>query len=107
MGYRWNTNRLDLLNKRVPQLDQDNTPVTASATVRNGDVVVCTNTSAITITLPIAPDLNSRIEVIRAGTGAVTIGGNGETILGETTQTIPLQYDSANMLYTNSGWLLV
>jgi len=104
--YRWPTARLDLLNKRVPQLDQENTPTTASGTARNGDTLVCTNTSAVTITLPASPALNSRISVIRAGTGAVTISGNGETILGESTQSMPSQYDAADMVYTSTGWLL-
>lgn len=106
MSYRWPTARLDLLNGRVPQLDQENTPTTGSATVRQGDTIICTNTSAITITLPLSPKVNNRVTVIRAGTGAVTINGNGETILGETTQVMPMQYDAADMVFTSADWLL-
>ena len=106
MGYRWPNARLDLLNKRVPQLDQENTPITGDTTARNGDVLTCANTTAITITLPASPDLNSRVTVIRTGVGAVTIDGNGELILGEETQDMPSVYDAADMIFTSEDWVL-
>ena len=106
MGYRWPNARLDLLNKRVPQLDQENTPITGDTTARHGDVLTCTNTTAITITLPASPDLNSRVTVIRTGVGAVTIDGNGELILGKETQGMPSVYDAADMIFTSEDWVL-
>jgi len=106
MGYRWPNARLDLLNKRVPQLDQENAPTTGDVTARQGDIIVCTNTTAITVTLPADPPLNARVTVIRASTGEVTIDGNGELILGETTQSMPLPCDAADLVFTTEGWLL-
>lgn len=87
-------------------MDQDNAPTTASVIARIGDTYDCTNTSAITITLPADPPVNGRISIIRAGTGAVTIDGNGETITGETTQILPSQYDAADLVYGSTEWLL-
>ena len=104
--YRWPTARIDLLNGRVPQQSERNSPATGDVVAMPGQMVVCTNATAITVTLPADPKLADRVTVIRASTGGVTIDGNGETILGETTQTLALQCDAADLVYTTTGWLL-
>ena len=104
MPYRWKDARLDLLNSRVAQADDT---VTGDVTAVAGQLVVCTNTTAITVTLPASPTANTRVGVVRAGTGAVTVDGNGETIIGATTQTLPLQYDAMQLVYFNDEWLVI
>ena len=69
------------------------------------EIVICTNTSAITITMPLHYE-EAQATVIRGGTGGVTIDGNGTNIVGEATQAIPLQYDAAHMFGTSTEWAL-
>lgn len=69
------------------------------------EIVVCNNTSAITVTLQTLVE-GQQVSVTRAGTGAVTIDGNGSTIIGESTQSLPDQYDVANMTATTVEWVL-
>ena len=64
------------------------------------ETVICTNTSNITITLPTVVE-GQEVIVNRKGTGGVTISGS---ILGESSQVIPLQYDSAHLLALSSDW---
>ena len=84
------------------------TEVTADYTTTGSydqEIVICNNTSAITITLQLLI-AEKRVTVIRAGTGAVTIDGDGATITGVSTQTLPLQYDAADMTASSVEWLL-
>jgi hypothetical protein len=69
------------------------------------EIVVCTNTTAITITLQDRVE-NDRVTIIRGGIGGVTVDGNGETIIGESTQNMPRQYDAADLVATSSEWVL-
>lgn len=94
------------LSTLIPQVDTTVSPVTANTTALPGDVIVCTNTADIVISLPLTPDVNSRVSVARAGTGGVTVSGNGEVILGEVSQVMPQQWDMADMMYTSVGWVL-
>lgn len=55
--------------------------------------LLCTNTSSITITHTNKPKDKSHLIVVRAGSGAVSISGNGKTINGLTSQNLPSQYD--------------
>ena len=67
------------------------------------EIVTCTNTTAITITMPTHVE-DKQVTVIRGGTGAVTIAGNGTNIVGSANQTLPLQHDAAHMFGKVSEW---
>tara|TARA_R100000049_G_C1886119_1_gene40803 strand:+ start:145 stop:546 length:402 start_codon:yes stop_codon:yes gene_type:complete len=69
------------------------------------EIVNCTNTTTITITLQDRVE-NDRVTIIRGGIGGVTVDGNGETIIGESTQNMPRQYDAADLVATSSEWVL-
>jgi hypothetical protein len=71
----------------------------------SNSVIVCNNTSLITITLPTLVE-GYRVTVIRAGIGAVNIDGAGTDITGEPTQAMPSQYDAADMFATAIEWVL-
>lgn len=68
------------------------------------EVVNCINTTAITITLQdrVADD---QVSIIRGGTGAVLLDGNGSNITGEATQNMPRQYDRADLIATSVEWV--
>lgn len=67
--------------------------------------LVCTNTTAITVTLT-GFTTGAEVQVIRAD-GPVTIDGDGTLINGQATQVMPLQWDAANMVLTSVGWVAV
>jgi len=94
----------DVIHRLISGFQQ---PVTADyQTTGNHDweVVICNNTSDITITLhPLIE--GDKVSVIRANTGAVTIDGNGFTIIGESTQAIALQYDAPLLVASKTEWL--
>jgi len=69
------------------------------------EIVVCNNTVDITITLQSLTS-DAQVSVTRAGTGGVTIDGNGATIIGESTQEMPDQYDVANLTGSSVEWVL-
>ena len=85
---------------------QTETTVSYSTTGKyQHEIVVCTNTSGITITMQAIVE-GKEVTVIRAGTGAVTVDGNGTNITGAATQVIPVQYDAPHMIATSSEWVL-
>jgi hypothetical protein len=69
------------------------------------EIVVCTNTTAITITLQTLVE-KALVTVIRAGTGAVTVDGGSSNIQGQATQNMPRQYDAASMVASSTEWVL-
>lgn len=71
------------------------------------EIIICNNTMGtdITITLQTLTP-NDRITVVRAGKGKVTVDGAGSTIIGETTQVIPAQYDAADLVASETEWVL-
>jgi len=64
-----------------------------------GDIIVCTNTSSINITLPSA-QRDDMIEVKRRGSEVVVIG----TIDGLTNKTINVLNYSMRLVYNGTGW---
>lgn len=86
------------------------TTITTSTTLTTLQTVVLCNAAsgAITVTLPAASGNDGRhyhVKKIDSSGNAITIDGNGsETIDGETTQVITLQYNSLNLVCDGSGW---
>lgn len=88
------------------------TTVTANTTLnRTHEVVLCNATSgAITITLPpAATDTRGYfIKKIDSSANAVTIDGDGaETIEGETTLVVSLQYDCPQLVSDGTEWWVI
>lgn len=69
------------------------------------EIVNCINTVAITIALQTLFE-GQRVRIIRAGTGAVTVNGNGATIIGENTQVMRKQYNDFDLVATSVEWVL-
>lgn len=93
---------------------QVSTATSYTVTGQNGhEIVTCTNASGVDITITLATLAEKdEVTVIRKGAGVknaggVTIDGNGATILGESTQTLPLQYDAPHMLALSDEWGLI
>jgi len=90
--------------RRTPEQHE----VTADHTVTgefNHEIVVCTNTVDITVTMPGLTE-GLQVTVIRAGTGGVTVDGDGTNIIGAATQILGAQYDAPHMIGSSSEWLL-
>lgn len=117
--YRDTANSSDLYIKDVDEIARDKTkgwklianPVetitTASVTSLGltNELIICNNTSAITITLH-ELSLGGRVSVVRANTGAVAIDGGGANIIGRSKITLLSRYDVANMFALDSEWVL-
>lgn len=69
------------------------------------ETVICNNTSAVTVTLPARTE-GARVTVIRAGTGAVTINGDGTNIVGSATKALATQYDADELIASSTEWVL-
>jgi hypothetical protein len=69
------------------------------------ETVVCTNTTPITITLQTLAE-SERVTVVRAGTGAVRVDGDGATIIGNAIQNMPSRYDAADLMASDTEWVL-
>jgi hypothetical protein len=76
-------------------------------------VLLMTNTSAATLTIPtnasVAFPIGTQIGILRNGTGTVTFGGSGVTILSDASKkSIKAQYTAAALLKTGTDtWQLV
>lgn len=85
----------------------------ASYTTTGGaawEVVVCTNTGSITISLHSNPKDGDQVTVKRQNTGAVTVDTAGsETIDGAASKSIASQYDFLTVVYTDAGseWSII
>lgn len=87
---------------------------TTSKTLTTADIgktVVCYNTSAITITVPAGFPLGAEFEIVRRGTGAVTIAAESGTgiVSTETARTIKNQYGVVclkKIFESEDKWLL-
>lgn len=69
------------------------------------EIVICNNTTPITVTLHtlVATD---RVSVVRANTGPVTVDGNGFNIVGDSTLVLPARYDAPLLVASSIEWLL-
>jgi hypothetical protein len=89
------------------------TTITSDDTLTTSQTVVLCDASsgAITVTLPAASGNDGRhyhVKKIDSSGNAVTIDGNGsETIDGETTQVITMQYNSINIVCDGSAWYIL
>jgi hypothetical protein len=62
-------------------------------------------TTAEVGTLPASPLLSSRITITRGGTGALTIAGNGNNIIGVPNFIISSQWETVELMFTQLGWV--
>ncbi len=100
---------------RTEQESSDNSAVatiTASTTLTlDQEVVLCNNSSNITVTLPTASGISGKtytLKKIGNNTATVTIDAAGsETIDGATTLLLYLRYDSIAIASDGSNWLIV
>jgi hypothetical protein len=83
----------------TPLAEQDAQVITASAdyTTTGSQIIICTNTADITITLNLTPDDTEQVHIVRQNTGAVTVSG---AINGDTTLQIGQRYSSPHLVFT-------
>lgn len=79
------------------------TAISGSITTTGDQILICTNTSPIVITLNANPRDAERVIVKRQNTGAVSIAGNGNNIDGSTPLVIGSRYDAPTVMFTNAG----
>ncbi len=77
-----------------------------TATVSD-DTILCNGT--LTVTLPLAATSDGvRLQIKNIGTGVVTIDGNGsDTIDGNLTITLSVQYEAVELMCIGSAWWIV
>jgi len=90
-----------------PVVTEVTTDYTAAGSLGT-EKILCNSGSSITVDLPADPSDLTVIEVVRAGTGAVTIDGNGNTINGASTQSVASQYDCTTVEWFEdiSEWII-
>ncbi len=71
--------------------------ITANYTTTGDQIVVCSNTAAITVTLNANPDDGEQVHIKRQGTALVTVSG---AIDGDTSKDITFRYDSPHLVFT-------
>lgn len=83
----------------IPAPDRETEVISASAafTTTGSQIIICTNTAAITITLNDNPDDGEQVHIVRQNTGAVTVSGD---INGDTSLTIGQRYSSPHLVFT-------
>lgn len=103
-------NQTDLQNQFATKQNTD-TQVNESVnfTITTETVVVCINTSGITITLPaIGTNIGKRIMIIQQNTGAVSVSAAGtDKINGNSSYILNSQYSVFEILSTNYGWIII
>ena len=85
---------------------------TYTVDLRDKTILVDDDTAGeqVTVLLPAASGCDSReLTVKKLGTtAAIVVDGNGsETIDGETTQTIGIQYDAMHIICDGTGWWII
>ena len=82
---------------------------TGNYTVQTGDYIIDCTTNTFTITLPTAVGIQGkRYYVKNSGTGVITIACNGaETIDGETTRVLSVQYQCILLVSNGASWLIL
>lgn len=83
--------------------------ITALRTLDATDHIVDCTSGTFTVTLPTAVGITGREYVVKnSGTGVITIDGNGsETIDGQTTWSLPAQYDSITVVSDGANWIII
>lgn len=104
----------ELLTKANKLVTTDTESGSFTLALGNADkVILMTNTSAATITIPtnatVAFPIGTQIGILRNGTGTVTFGGAGVTLLSDASKkSIKAQYTAAALLKTGTDqWQLV
>jgi len=72
-------------------------PVSGDYTTTGSQIVICTNTASITVTLNPSPDDGEEVHIKRQNTGTVTVSGD---IDGDSSKDIIFRYDSPHLVYT-------
>lgn len=72
-------------------------PTATSFTTTGSQVIICTNTTPITITLNSTPDQVESVNIVRQGAGAITISGS---VNGASSINILSRYDSPHLIFT-------
>jgi len=80
-----------------PTVEVEIISVSADYTTTGDQIIICTNTSSITVTLNPNPADGEEVHIKRQNTGVVTIVGD---IDGQTSITPVLRYDSPHLVYT-------
>ena len=95
----------DFLFRLISLFQQEVTADYTTTGKHDYEIVICNNTTPITITLHtlVAQD---RVSVVRAGVGRVTVDGNGFNIIGDSTLVLPTQYDAPLLVASSTEWLL-
>ena len=90
--------RIGLLNSLAGSIkDLSAISVSGNFTTTGDQIIICTNTSSITITLNATPKDKEEVHIIRQNTGAVTVSG---AINGDTSLTIGNRYSSPHLVFT-------
>lgn len=78
----------------------------ADYTTTGNEIIICTNTNDITITLNVSPEDTEQVHIVRQNVGGVTISG---TINGQSSLVIGQRYSSPHLVYTNDGgeWSII
>ncbi len=71
--------------------------ITADYTTTGDQVVICSNTDFITVTLNATPDDAEQVHIKRQGVGLVKVSG---AIDGDTSKNIVLRYDAPHLVFT-------
>jgi len=92
--------KADLAGLEVEQVE-----ITANFTTEGDQVIICNNTSAITVTLQSNPEDGQRLEIKRRD-ALVTLSG---TIDGSSSNTLPVRYDVVRLRYLASAseWMVM
>ena len=93
--------------ERFP-LDTEIINASSDFTTTGSQIVICTNSTASTISLNSLPEDGEKVKVKRQNT-MITIDGNGNTIDGRATLPINFRYDSPQLVYTLAAneWSIV
>jgi len=81
----------------------------ANYTVDNLDCVINCTSGTFTVTLPTAVGIEGQYFIVKnSGTGVITIDGyNSETIDGQATKVMAVQYESYYLVSNNANWIVV
>ena len=71
--------------------------ISGNYTTTGDQIIICTNTSSITVTLNPTPQDGEEVHIKRQNTGTVVISGD---IDGQTSITPTIRYDSPHLVYT-------
>jgi len=99
---------VDLWSLVSPYFSSVTADFTTSGKVAH-EIVICANTSAITVTLHAKAKDGDQVTIKRTGTGSVTVSGNGNTIDGSSTIVLGSAYAGPHLIYTAAAgeWSIV